>query len=220
MSNFNSLKQPIAILGGTFDPVHNGHLRLAVQLLEQLQLAEVLLVPCARPSHRDQPIAQPGQRAKWLRVATALQEGLHLDDRELMREGPSYTIDTLMELREERPDTPLCLAMGTDVFAKLDRWHRWEELLDYAHLVVVPRPGLGDFVVPEKMQALLNRCGTSNVQDLSNTLHGRVYEAELPPLKISGSDIRHLLAAKCSAQYLVPEVVLDEITEQGIYNPQ
>lgn len=215
-SSPSAITHPIGILGGTFDPVHNGHLRLAVQLIDQLGLQEVLMVPNARPPHRDRPDASVGQRAKWLRIAASTQPGLKLDDRELIRPGPSYTVDTLAELRVENPTRPLCLAMGDDVFASLEKWHRWESILDYAHLVVVPRPGMSS-PLPPSIQALLAKHETKDAQDLRRSLSGRIFRAQFPLLEISGSEIRDLIAAGHSPRYLLPESVLREIEELGVY---
>lgn len=207
---------PIGILGGTFDPVHHGHLRLAVQLIDQLGLQEVLMVPNARPPHRERPGASVGQRAKWLRIAASAQPGLKLDDRELIRPGPSYTVDTLTELRAENPQRPLCLAMGDDVFATLESWHRWEAVCDLAHLVVVPRPGLTS-ELPPRIRQLLAARETRDPADLRRQLAGRIYRAHFPLLEISGSEIRELIAAGHSPRYLLPESVLREIEELGVY---
>src|SRR5699024_2419974 len=131
---------PVGILGGTFDPIHNGHLRLAMELVACLSLDHVRLIPNGRPPHRDAPGAAPGQRAKWIRLAVANEPRLRLDDRELLRDGPSYMVDTLGSLRAELCAQPLCLVMGRDVFAKLPEWHDWRRLFDLAHIVLINRP--------------------------------------------------------------------------------
>lgn len=207
---------PIGILGGTFDPVHNGHLRLAVELAESLALAQVRLVPCARPPHRDAPIASPGQRAKWIRVAIADGPHLRLDDRELLREGPSYTVDTLASLRAELPKTPLCLIMGRDVMAGLDRWYRWQDLFEYAHIVLVERPGT-ESPLPEAVARELEQRRDDDPRALSASLHGVIHVCSPPPLAISGTRIRDLLAAGRSPHYLLPDAVLDDILDAGVY---
>ncbi len=212
----SGLKPPIGILGGTFDPVHNGHLRLAVQLRDLLGLAQVRLIPSARPPHREAPVASPGQRAKWIRVAVAGEPGLILDSRELMRDGPSYTVDTLAELRAELPDTPLCLAMGDDVFAALDQWHQWERLLELAHLVVVPRPGVTT-KLPPRIAKLSEKHESQDVRLLRSKLQGCIYHTQFPLLEISGSEIRELLGAGKSPRYLLPEEVLGEIQDLEVY---
>jgi nicotinate-nucleotide adenylyltransferase len=207
---------PIGVLGGTFDPVHNGHLRLAVELAERLGLAQVRLVPSARPPHRGNPVASPGQRAKWIRVAIAEEPKLRLDDRELLRDGPSYTVDTLASLRREFPDTPLCLIMGRDVMADLDQWRDWRTLFDYAHVVLVERPDT-DTELPAAVTAELEARRNDDPKALTVTGHGVIHVCSPPPLTISGTRIRELLAAGRSARYLLPDVVLDEILDAGVY---
>lgn len=207
---------PIGILGGTFDPVHNGHLRLAVELAEGLGLAQVRLVPCARPPHREAPVASPGQRAKWIRVAIADEPGLRLDDRELLRDGPSYTVDTLESLRREFPDTPLCLIMGRDVMAGLDEWHDWRQLFDFAHLILVERPDTdGEF--PSAVAAELDKRRDDDPAALTASAQGVIHVCSPPPLTISGTRIRALLADGRSPRFLLPDVVLDEILDAGVY---
>lgn len=214
-----SLTRPVGILGGTFDPVHNGHLRLAIELVDQLGLAEMRLIPSARPPHRGEPAASPGQRAKWLRVAIAEQPGLRLDDRELLRDGPSYSVDTLGSLRAELPDTPLCLVMGMDVFAGLPDWHEWQRLFDYAHILLVARPGT-DEALPADAQTVLDQRGKSDAAALRQSLAGAIVRCEPPPLAISASRIRSLLAAGRSPRFLLPDVVLADILDADVYRQQ
>lgn len=214
----NNDKAPIGILGGTFDPVHNGHLRLAMELTTDLRLAEVRLIPNGRPPHREQPGATPGQRAKWIRVATAKEPRLVLDDRELRREGASYTIDTLASLRADFPEHPLCLIMGRDVFAKLPSWHHWQRLFEYAHIVLIERPGLSaDFA--DEATAELQMRSTTDTEALHRKLAGAIYNYAPPPLAISASRIRELIAAGASPRYLLPATILDDIMDSEIYRP-
>ncbi|MDX1497024.1 MAG: nicotinate-nucleotide adenylyltransferase [Salinisphaeraceae bacterium] len=212
----SELKPPIGILGGTFDPIHNGHLRLALQLRDKLGLESIRLIPSARPPHRNQPGASPGQRAKWIRVAIAGEPGLQLDDRELIRPGKSYTVDTLKSLREDLPDTPLCLIMGSDVLAELSYWDRWEELVEYAHIIGVPRPGF-ESPMSREMREWVAKHECTNPVDLRNSLGGKVYLFELPLLDISGTRIRETIATGNSPRYLLPEDVMRDINELGTY---
>ena len=210
---------PVGVLGGTFDPVHNGHLRLAMEMATALNMAHVRLVPCARPPHRGAPTASPGQRAKWIRVAVSTEPRLRLDDRELLRDGPSYTVDTLASMRKDMPDTPLCLIMGRDVFAKLPQWHQWERIFDSAHIVLIDRPDIDATLDPEASTALAERA-VDDVQALHDTLCGHIYTYTPPPLAISASYIRQLLAENQSPRYLLPMAVLDDIMDAGVYQPQ
>lgn len=210
---------PVGVLGGTFDPIHNGHLRLAMELARALDMAHVRLVPCARPPHRGAPTASPGQRAKWIRVAVSTEPRLRLDDRELLRDGPSYTVDTLASMREEMPDTPLCLIMGRDVFAKLPQWHEWERIFDSAHIVLIDRPDIDADLDPAAAQALEQR-EVDSAEALHDSLAGHIYTYMPPPLAISASYIRELLGEGESPRYLLPTAVLDDIMDAGVYQPQ
>ena len=210
---------PVGVLGGTFDPVHNGHLRLAMEMAVALELAHVRLVPCARPPHRGAPTASPGQRSKWIRVAVSDEPRLRLDDRELLRDGPSYTVDTLASMRAEMPDTPLCLIMGRDVFAKLPQWHEWERIFDSAHIVLIDRPGIDCELDGAAAEALTQR-QTDSHEALHRTLCGHIYTYMPPPLVISASYIRELLQRGESPRYLLPTAVLDDIMDAGVYQPQ
>lgn len=207
---------PIGILGGTFDPVHHGHLRLAMELATELRLAQVRLIPNGRPPHREQPGATPGQRAKWIRVATANEPRLALDDRELLRDGHSYMVDTLASLRADFPDNPLCLIMGRDVFAKLPSWHEWQRLFDYAHIVLIERPGLSaEFA--DRATSELEKRSTRDTDDLHRHQAGLIYSYAPPPLAISASRIRQLIAAGQSPRYLLPAAILEDIMESKTY---
>lgn len=214
----SELKAPIGILGGTFDPIHNGHLRLALQMRDHLGLQKIRLVPSARPPHKNRPGATPGQRAKWIRVAIAGEPGLQLDDRELIRPGKSYTVDTLASMREELPETPLCLIMGSDVLAELPYWHRWQELTDYAHIISVPRPGF-EGPLPREMRDWVAKHECRDPGELGRSLAGRLYHCDLPLLDISGTRIRELIGTDESPRYLLPEDVMHDIEELGTYRP-
>ena len=131
----------VGLLGGTFDPVHFGHLRSAVEVCEQLQLDELRLIPSARPPHRGMPGATAAQRLRMVELALGQGGGLQVDDRELQRERPSYTVETLESLRQELgSDVALFMVLGWDAFCGLPSWHRWESLLELANLVVLQRP--------------------------------------------------------------------------------
>lgn len=212
-------KAPVGVLGGTFDPVHNGHLRLAMELVSELQLDHIRLIPNGRPPHRDTPGASCGQRAKWIRVAVANEPSLRLDDRELLRDGPSYMVDTLTSLRRDLPQQPLCLVMGRDVFAKLPEWRDWQRLFELAHIVLINRPDLPTTMQSQARDALETRT-TSDKQALHDTPAGLIYSYAPPPLAISSSRIRNLLIAGQSPRYLLPDSVLGDIMETGIYQSQ
>ncbi|MGB1244656.1 MAG: nicotinate-nucleotide adenylyltransferase, partial [Porticoccaceae bacterium] len=134
----------VALFGGTFNPVHTGHLRIATELAEMLQVSCMRMLPCAFPPHRGAPQASALQRLAMLRAALAHQSLLVADDLELQRAEPSYSIDTLIQVRQQiGPDQPLFFCIGMDALAKLDSWQRWQELLDHCHIVVSSRPDCG-----------------------------------------------------------------------------
>lgn len=193
----------IGILGGTFDPVHVGHLRCALEVKTALRLEQVRLLPARVPVHRAAPQASALQRLELLRLAIEDEPGLSLDSREIERDSPSYMIDTLESLRAELgPDQPLALILGMDAYAGLPSWHRWRELLQRAHLVVVERPGHHP-PLPTELQRL-QRQHSSNQRQLQ-TPAGLIFRLKLPLLEISSTRVRQLLAQGDSARYLVPD---------------
>lgn len=198
--------RPLAIFGGTFDPVHNAHLRVAWEAAEFLD-ADVRLLPANVPPHREQPVADARQRAALVQAALAGQDRLSLDVRELRREGPSYTIDTLIELREEiGADRPLVLLVGADAFAGLPGWHRWAELFAFAHIGVLTRPGHGGTLPTELRTKIASRRAT-HAQSLRESTHGRVLPIPVTPLEISATQVRELLASGREPRWLVPDAL-------------
>lgn len=208
--------KPIGILGGTFDPVHIGHLRLALELYESLQLEQVRLVPLHTHPLGKKPLASPSQRQRMLELALADLEGCELDLRELQRGGLSYTVDTVQSFRAEDEKRPLCLFLGLDAFQQLDRWRRWDMLLNNAHIVVVDRPDT-DAHMPPTMTELLERHATDSVKSLHAAPAGHIFRQAIPLLDISATRIRSLVAAGRSARYLVPDNVLEYIHQQRLY---
>ena len=207
---------PLAILGGTFDPIHHGHLRVAWEAAEALD-AELRMVPAAVPPHRPQPVADAAQRMAMLEAALAGQDRLHADDRELRRGGASYTIDTLAELRAEiGPQRPLVLLVGADAFAGLSTWHRWREIFDHAHVGVLTRPGHGGVFEAELAAEWFTR-RVADAGALREAPAGRILPIEVTPLDVSASAIRALLAEGRSPRYLVPDAALAIIEREGIY---
>jgi nicotinate-nucleotide adenylyltransferase len=204
------MTRPLAILGGTFDPVHNAHLRVAWEAAEMLD-AEVRLVPANVPPHRDQPIADANERAAILRAALLGQDRLVLDERELRREGPSWTIDTLIDLRDEiGAERPLVLLVGADAFLGLPSWHRWGELFDYAHIGVLTRPGHEIATLPTELRIKVASRRCADATALAQTPSGRVLQMPVTPLEISASQIRETLAAGGEPRYLVPDSVIED----------
>ena len=212
----NACQGGVAVLGGTFDPIHFGHLRSALELRERLGCGQVRLIPCHRPPHRDTPAVSGEQRLRMVELAVAGDSGLVADARELRRPGPSYTIDTLIELRAELgARCPLYLVMGVDAFALLDGWWRWRELLDFAHIVVIARP---DCALPQSgaVAGLLAAHGAA-VDTLRTRSHGGIATLQLTPLPISATAIRALIRAGRSPRYLLPDAVQAFISAQRLY---
>ena len=207
---------PIGVFGGTFDPVHFGHLRPALEVLEELQFAEVRLIPCHIPPHRDQPQHGADCRLELLQSAVADVPGLVVDDRELRRPGPSYTVDTLASLRREFPRIPLCLMIGMDSFLSLPSWHRWRELAEYAHLTVLSRPGYQPPASGELADWLDGR-RIESPQQLAAAAAGAVYFHPVTQLDISATRIRDLIGSGRAPRFLLPEVVWQRIEAQGLY---
>lgn len=207
---------PIGIFGGTFDPIHYGHLRSAFEMLQVLRLSEVRFFPSGDPPHRGSTYATAQLRLEMVRAATAGQPEFVVDDREMRRAGPSYTIDTLISLRKEHPDASLGLIVGMDAFLGLTSWHRWDELLDLAHIVVAHRPGwrapdigaLGD---------IIDRHGTHHVDDLHDNTHGQIHIHAVTQLEISSTEIRDIVAAGRDPRFLMPDVVRDIIIDNHCY---
>lgn len=213
----NTQLTAVGVFGGTFDPIHYGHLRSALELCERLHLSQLRVMPCAVPSHRASPHCSAQQRADMVELAVKGESRLVYDGRELQRAGPSYTIDSLMELRAELGHSvSLNLVMGCDAVLDINSWHRWEEILDWAHVLVIARPG---WQLPEQgeVSQWLAQHALDEPQGLVEKVSGSVYIEQLRPLDISSTEIRNLLASGQSVRYLMPEPVLDYIEEHGLY---
>lgn len=206
----------IGILGGTFDPVHFGHLRPALDCLQALALDQVRLVPLRVAVHRPQPEASAAQRLAMVERAIAGEPGLAADPRELDRAGGSYSYDTLASLRAELGEqVPLCLLVGSDAFAGFLDWHRPRDILELAHLVVMGRPGASP-VLPGALRRLAERHGGGR-EALTAAPAGRIVQQAVTPLEISSTRIRGLIRQGASPRYLLPDPVLALIEETGLY---
>ena len=205
----------LGVLGGTFDPVHHGHLRLALEVRERLGLERVHLVPSSTPPHRDVAAATGQARAELLRAAVADREDLVVDTRELVRGGTSYTVDTLASLRAEYSREPLCFILGMDAFCHLDSWHRWEALPELAHFALARRPGAP--VPAGRPRALLQSLRVDNPGALREKLYGNIIVLDVPMLDISSTRIREIFAAGGDPAYLLPDSVIDLARAGGLY---
>ena len=213
------MMHPIGLFGGTFDPIHYGHLRTAFELWQELRLAEIRFMPTGSPPHREQPYATPELRLAMVEAAVASQPAFVVDDREVRRTGVSYSVDTLTEVRKEFPDRSLCLLLGMDAFLGLPNWHRWRELLDLAHIVVAHRPGWKAPTMGPLGEVMVDH-GTGTIRDLHQNPSGRVYVHAVTQLEISSTELRQLIIAGRDPQYLVPEEVRQIIQETRCYAPR
>ena len=206
----------IGILGGTFNPVHIGHLRSAVEVADALQLDELRLIPSARPPHRSAPEVSAQDRLAMVREAVQGVACLSVDARELERDKPSYTIDTLESIRAELSgDDQLFLVLGWDAFCGLPAWHRWEELLQHCHILVLQRPD-ADVEPPDELRNLLAARSESDPTAMSGPA-GNISFVWQTPLAVSATQIRQLLASGKSVRFLVPDAVLAYIEAHELY---
>lgn len=206
----------IGILGGTFDPVHFGHLRAAVEAREKLGLEDFRLLPAGTPPHRTDTEATSVQRLEMLRLAAASCPELQVDDREVRRAGASFMIDTLAEIRGEEGDAPVLLLIGQDAANTLDSWHRWQGLFDLAHLVVMRRPD-AHFQCRGELRRQIESRRVDGPQHLQHAPAGCVLALEVTQLDISSTFIRTLFAQRRSPRFLMPEPVIEYILERRLY---
>ena len=200
----------IGILGGSFDPIHYGHLRTALDVQQTLNLEQIRLIPLLNPPHRDVLASGAETRLAMVRAAVADEPRFRVDDRELARSGKSYTLDTLLSLREELGEQPICLLLGTDAFRGFPGWHKPGEILKQAHLVVMLRPGTArPEIYPERTVTAPNTLNRSSA--------GRILFLPVTQLDISATRIRAMLRRGLSPRYLLPEAVLSIIQQQGLY---
>lgn len=207
---------PIALLGGTFNPIHIGHLRGAIELREMLGFARVVLVPAAMPPLKEAPDVGAVQRADMVELALAGVPGLEIDRRELERSGPSYTVDTLQAWRSEiGPDCSLTFILGMDSLAQLDRWHRWQQLTELANVAVMTRPGC-DLPDNAAVTAWFRR-HQCDPKELRRRAFGGVARVEQTPLAVSSTAIRAARRQGKDARFLLPDAVMEYILTHDLY---
>jgi nicotinate-nucleotide adenylyltransferase len=217
MSNADTTPaEPVGIFGGTFDPVHYGHLRCADRARQKLGLKNLYLLPAGNPAHRDQPQATAAQRLDMLALARMEFPRLKIDDRETRRIGPSYTVDTLQELRSSYPDRTLLLLIGQDVANDLHSWHRWQTLFDLAHIVILTRPAAHIVYRPVVAEQVRFR-SVADVADLARTKAGSVLQLEVEPVDVSATDIKNHIRSGRKPKSMLPGVVLDYIVKNRLY---
>ena len=212
----------LGLFGGTFDPIHFGHLRLATELAEVFRLDKVVFVPAGLPYHRGRDAHASGeQRLTMIKLAIQRDARFDVDDRELRREGPTYSYDTLAEIRAERgPDLPIVFLLGSDAFAKIDTWHRWTELFDLAHFAVAIRANdenwfsKGPGAFPKEVWPRI----TLNLRELQSVPAGRIMTFSMTPIAISSTAIRTLAGEGASIRYLCPDSVVEYVRQHQIYS--
>lgn len=207
----------IGIFGGTFDPVHYGHLRSALEVKDIFGLDEVRLIPCANPPHRGQPAVSAEMRLHMLELAVKNRPGLKIDTRELDRydlhQTPSYMVDTLKSLRQEFKNEPLLLFIGSDAFKHLTGWHQWQRLFDYAHIVVMTRPGFETQQLDDFFKARL----AVDIKELTQASAGKLCFQQVTQLDISATAIRDIIARKQNPVFLLPDAVIEYIKQNQLY---
>jgi len=204
----------IGLFGGTFDPVHFGHLRPAVEIVEQFALNTLYIMPNHRPGHRGPTAATTAQRVAMLRLAIHSTERLQIDTREAERELPTYTFDTLSEVAREHPDATILFFLGMDSFAQFDRWHNWQGILQLANLVVINRPGAAHSDFSKK---LVNRQAVINGTEIVNGSTGVIDSCDVTQLDISATDVRRRIADGLSVRFLLPNDVSEYIKLNNLY---
>ncbi|MDF2181712.1 nicotinate-nucleotide adenylyltransferase [Neptuniibacter sp. CAU 1671] len=211
------MAQPYVFMGGTFDPVHNGHLRTALELQQWLQVARVHLIPSGAPVHRDSPGCTADERLAMLQLATDDEPALTVDAREVESDKASYTLFTLESLRAELgADTPIVMIMGMDAYQTLPSWYEWRAFIDYCHILVVARPGYRPDPSPELAELTEKHLATTPEQ-LWQTAAGSIVFHELTPLGISATQVRDLIATGASPRYLLPDPVWHYIQSHHLY---
>lgn len=221
MSRFES--SFIGIFGGTFDPIHYGHLRIAEEIVETINLREMRFVPAGMPRLRSAPVASPQHRAAMVHGAIQNNPRFVLDEREACRPGMSYSVESLRELRQEigKNVTP-CFVMGADAFMRLSEWHSWRELFRLCHIIIAARPGhalsTNHDVLPQELREECAQRWVSSVGGLEGTSNGLIYIAPTTLLDISATAIRTRIGAKSSVRYLLPDAVVDYIETNHLYS--
>ena len=214
------MPEPLGLFGGTFDPVHFGHLRLAEEAISQLGLGGVRWIPAGQPPHRNQPEVTARQRLEMVLRSTEKNERFSVDASEVEAAAPSYTVCTLERLRAELgSEYPLVLLVGADAFAGLTTWHRWRDIFALAHIAVSHRPGFPVEIssLPNELATEFNDRRLSNASALKDAPAGGVVTFAMTQLAISATQIRKLLANGLSARYLLPDSVLDYIQAHQLY---
>lgn len=207
----------IGILGGTFDPIHNGHVQTALDVQQCLSLDEIRFIPCGEPPHRQAPLASPLQRLSMVRAAIAGQEKFVADDREIRRQGQSYMLDTLISLKQDFKNETFCLLLGSDAFRGLEQWYQWNKIFDFANIVIMQRPETGgDIKLSDTFYSKIKHrfVGVDKFKEKRN---GGICFVPVTQIDISSTYIRQQWYQNNDIQFLLPEPVLTLIQQQNIY---
>lgn len=208
----------IGVFGGTFDPIHFGHLRPALDILDELELDQMRFIPCGEPAHRPSPKLDGATRFAMVVAAIAVEPSFVADDREIRREGPSYMVDTLGSLKKELTGQTLCLVLGRDAFFHLPGWHQWKTIFDLAHVVVMSRPQRNvPTAVNPALQHILEQRQVDTPMRLQQQENGLVYFCDVTQLDISATKIRAMVSQGKNPAFLLPQKVLDIIQRQNLY---
>jgi nicotinate-nucleotide adenylyltransferase len=218
----NSGSPLVGIFGGTFDPIHYGHLRVAEEIVETVGLQKMYFVPAGMPRLRHSPVASSQHRVEIVRLAIQKNPDFVLDKREIYRDGVSYSIDTVREFKQEfGEEVRLCFILGADAFIKLPEWNNWKELFNLCHFIVSSRPGYSLTLIKELLsKELREECSqrwVSNTESLKKDTSGLIFIASTTMLDISATSIRAHIAAGRSVRHLVPSVTVNYISENKLY---
>ncbi len=209
--------QAIGILGGTFDPIHKGHLQLAFDAKTQFPLSHVLFIPLNIPAHRSAPLASSLHRKQMIELAIHDNHEFKLDTTELDSKATSYTVNTLRKLRQTYITSPLCLIMGRDAFNTIDKWYEWNKLLDYSHILVATRHGENHHNCSNDVQSWTEQHTSNNLNDINNKTAGNIFFFDIPAIDISSSMIRQKLSQAQDISPLVDKTTLTYIKQHHLY---
>lgn len=218
MSQALNNKEPLVLFGGTFDPVHYGHLRCAEEARQKLAVKSLSLLPAGQPAHRAMPRASAAQRLDMLKLAIAEFPHLNIDTREIDRDGPSYMVDTLKQIRQQWPQRPLMLLVGQDAANHLDSWYQWLELFELAHIVILTRPA-ANVAYSQELSDLIQNKQVRTAAGLKSSPAGHVLHLQVAAIDISATMIKSIMRLGRTPKGMLPAAVLAYIEENQLYLP-
>jgi len=209
--------QSIGILGGTFDPIHYGHIRLALEVYDKLELDELKLIPANIPPHRSTTLASANDRKKMIELAISDQENLSIDLREIENKNISYTVNTLISIRSEFPTDALFLIVGEDVFDTIDSWKDWQSLLNYSHIIVATRPKNYKKNISDELKKWQNKNKIDDIETLKMSSSGYIFYVDTPIVEISSSMIREYYTQQKAIDQYLPSNIITYIKNNNLY---